>query len=74
MADNYTIDTGEQDSVLDPNGRGFKSVWRYPVHVTSGPSAGTDFTVQVDDKDHSADTVHKAIAAKIKVLDEIHSR
>lgn len=74
MADNYTVGTGRQDTVLDPNGRGFKSVWEYPVTVTDGPSKGTAFTVTVDAADHSADTVHNRIMAEIKNLDEIRSR
>lgn len=74
MADNYTVGTGRQDVVLDPNGRGFKSVWEYPITVTDGPSKGSTFTVTVDAADHSADTVHNAIVAQIKTLDEIHSR
>lgn len=74
MADGYTVGTGRQDSVLDPNGRGFKSVWEYPVTVTDGPSKGTSFQVTVDASDHSADAVHSAIASEIKTLDEVRSR
>jgi hypothetical protein len=74
MADNYTVGTGRQDTILDPNGRGFKAVWEYPVSVTDGPSKGTHFTVTVDASDHSADAVHDAIAAEIRTLDEVKSR
>jgi hypothetical protein len=74
MADNYTVGTGRQDTVLDPDGHGFKSVWEYPVKVTDGPSKGTTFTVTVDASDHSADAVHSAITAELKTIDEIHTR
>lgn len=74
MADGYTVGTGQQDTVLDPNGRGFKAVWHYPVEVTSGPSKGTHFQVTVDTSNHTADAVHKAIEDQIRVLDDIQSR
>lgn len=74
MADSYTVGTGRQDLVLDPTGRGFKSVWEFPVTVTSGPAKGTSFTTTVDAADLNADSVHAAIATQLKALEEIHSR
>lgn len=74
MADGYTIGTGRQEVVLDPTGRGFKSVWEFPVTVTSGPAKGTQFTVTVDAADLGPDAVHNAIADQLAALTAIHTR
>lgn len=74
MADTYTVGTGKQDVILNPNGPGFSSVWEFPVSVTSGPAKGTRFTVTVDSADLSADAVHTAITDQLAVLEGIHSR
>lgn len=74
MADNYTVGTGKQDVILNPNGPGFQSVWEFPVQVTDGAAKGTRFTVTVPQDELSADAVHTAIADRLATLNDIHSR
>lgn len=74
MADTYTVGSGKQDVVLNPNGAGFKSVWEFPVTVTGGPAQGTHFTVTLDSVGMTADKVHQAITDQLEILEAIHSR
>jgi hypothetical protein len=74
MADGYTVGTGKQDVILNPNGPGFQSVWEFPVVVTSGPAQGSRFTVTVPQEGLSADAVHTAITDQLATLEDIHSR
>lgn len=74
MADGYTVGTGKQDVILNPNGPGFQSVWEFPVTVTDGAAKGTRFTVTIPQDDLSSDSVHQAIADQLAVLHAIHSR
>jgi hypothetical protein len=74
MADGYTVGTGKEDVVLNPNGGGFKDVWEFPITVTDGPARGTHFTVKIDATDLSPDAVHNAVADQLAILEGIHSR
>lgn len=73
MADNYKVLNQRPDIELSPTGMGFHNVWIVSYQVTDGPSRGTTGTVTVDDADHNADYVKKAIEVKLKHLDAIAS-
>lgn len=73
MADNYKVLSQRPDVQISPQGLGFQDVWHITYQVTSGPSKGTVGTVTVDDADHNAAHVKKAIEDKLTHLNDIAS-
>jgi len=71
MADNYSILTQKQSTVINPTGNGFLAVWEVTYKVTDGPSKGTTAVVEVPDDEHDAAHVKEAIEDKIAQLDAI---
>lgn len=71
MADNYTVMSQTQSTVINPSGRGFLNVWEVTYRVTDGPSKGTTAVVEVPDDEHDAAHVRQAIEDKIANLDAI---
>lgn len=71
MADNYTVLTQKQSTVINPTGNGFLNVWEITYKVTSGPSRGTTALVEVPEDEHDAVHVKQAIEDKIAQLDAV---
>ena len=74
MADQaYEILSQAPTTEIDPTGRGFQEVWEIAYKVTSGPANGTVGRITVQNSDHNAAYVDRAIKSKISTLHDIAS-
>lgn len=73
MADTYQITSQSQTTEIDPSGRGFVNVWEIMYKVIGGPAAGTVGRITVQNADHNATYVDRAIKEKIAALHSVAS-
>jgi len=67
----WTITSQRQDTVLDENGPGFRSVWEVGYRITSGPAQGTTGMIRVPVDQYNAETVKNAIDAAVYHVDAV---
>lgn len=74
MADmDYQVLNQKQETNLSPSGQGFTDDWVISYRVTSGPSKGTVGTVTIQEADHNAEYIDRAIREKLSDLHAIAS-
>lgn len=71
--DAYEILSQVQTTDIDPSGHRFREVWEITYKVIGGPANGALGRITVQDSDHNADYVDRAIKAKIAALHSVAS-
>ena len=67
----YEILSQAQTTEIDPTGRGFREVWEITYKVVGGSANGAIGRITVQDSDHNADYVDRAIKAKLAALHSV---
>lgn len=67
----YEILSQAQTTEIDPTGRGFREVWEITYKVIGGPANGAIGRITVQDSDHNAAYVDRAIKSKIAALHSV---
>lgn len=67
----YQILSQAPTTEIDPTGRGFVEVWEIAYEVVGGPANGTVGRITVQNRDHNAAYVDRAIKSKIAELHNI---
>lgn len=67
----YQILSQAPTTEIDPTGRGFVEVWEIAYKVVGGPANGTVGRITVQNSDHNAAYVDRAIKSKIAELHNI---
>ncbi len=71
MADKWIVTSQRQDTILDENGPGFRTVWEVSYRVTSGAAQGVTGMVRVPVDQYNAQTVKDAIDAAVYHVDQV---
>ena len=71
MPETYQILSQAPTTEIDPTGRGFQEVWEISYKVIGGPASGTVGRITVQNSDHNAAYIDRAIKAKLAALHDI---